>query len=138
MPDLGYLLLNQAKRLKAAQQRALGVSHITVSQWALLAALSRAGAATAAELATALDMDRPTVSGIVGRLVAKDLLVETPVAGDRRARLLTMTAAGTATFAQCAQLADQTSAAYLAPLTAAQQQTLLTLLTQLEEGHRND
>lgn len=137
MPDIGYLLINHAKQLKTAQTHALESSNITVSQWALLAALARATSATAAELAAALDMDKPTMSGIVSRLVAKKMISKSPKPTDRRASLLKLTELGRTTYAQCAQIAQKTAAAYLAPLTASQQRQLQTLLTQLEEGHEH-
>lgn len=137
MPDIGYLLINHAKRLKAAQNHALEASNITVSQWALLAALARVTTATAAELAAALDMDKPTVSGIVSRLTTKGLIAQNPKPSDRRARVLSLTPQGQATYTHCAQVAKQTVAAYLTPLAAEQQHQLQALLTQLEEGHQH-
>ncbi|WP_390405513.1 MarR family winged helix-turn-helix transcriptional regulator [Lacticaseibacillus jixiensis] len=137
MPDIGYLLINHAKRLKAAQTHALETSNITVSQWALLAALARTTSATAAELAAALDMDKPTMSGIVSRLVAKKMISKSPKPSDRRASLLKLTELGRKTYTQCAQIAQQTAATYLAALTPTQQAQLQDLLTQLEEGHEH-
>lgn len=139
MPNLGFLLMSLAKQLKATLNRKLRANNLTVSQWALLAALARADAPlTAAELASQLGMDKPTISGIVRRLTAKAMLLERSKPTDNRARELTLTRLGLATYQQCANRADQTIAEFLVPLDVTQRQQLTTLLITLEGAHPHD
>lgn len=139
MPNLGFLLMSLAKQLKAELNRKLVAHNLTVSQWALLAALARADTPlTAAVLANQLGMDKPTVSGIVRRLTAKAMLLEQPKADDHRARELTLTCSGLSAYQQCAAIADETMAEFLVPLNVEQRQQLTTLLVTLEGAAQHD
>lgn len=138
MTNLGFLLMNSTKRLKGELNRALQPAGLTISQWAVLAALARsAEPLTAVAVATATGMDKVTVSGVVQRLVAKALVAETPKPGDRRARELRLTRAGQQRYVACAATADETLAEFLAPLSATDQATLTGLMRQLE-GETDD
>lgn len=139
MEDTGFLLMSISKKLKQVMNRSLGEGDITISQWALLASMSRDDKpVTAAELATALDMDKPTVSGIVKRLVTKELIAESPRATDRRARDLVLTPQGRKTFQECAAVSGMTTSWFLQPLTMPEQEQLRGLLTKLDEGTNNE
>ncbi|WDF83252.1 MarR family transcriptional regulator [Lacticaseibacillus pabuli] len=131
--------MSTSKKMKSALKRALSESGITISQWAVLAALSRKERpVTAAELSVELDMDKPTVSGIVHRLIAKALVAEEASATDGRARDLVLTTAGVHTFQQCAAVAGMTSTWFLQPLSIAEQNELAKLLAKLDEERADD
>lgn len=133
MPNVGVLMMSQSKRLQLELKQGLREYHITLSQWAILAALKRStNAQTAAELAEKLVMDKPTVSGIVRRLEQKFWLQSTPKINDGRARELSLTSAGEALYSQCEGLADRIMSQFLSPLSLQQRQQLTSLLTQLE------
>ncbi|WP_461215478.1 MarR family winged helix-turn-helix transcriptional regulator [Lacticaseibacillus sp. GG6-2] len=139
MADFGYLMVALTKRLKTALNRALSDSDLTISQWAVLAAVQRAHQdVTAAEISLQLAMDKPTVSGVVRRLVAKNLVTLTPKPDDRRAQTLALTTTGQAAFRHCAGLAEQTVDAFLTPLAESDREVLVTLLTTLEEVTRDE
>ncbi|MFD1484260.1 MarR family winged helix-turn-helix transcriptional regulator [Lacticaseibacillus baoqingensis] len=139
MEDIGFLLMDLTKRLKTALNHALGPDALTISQWTVVAAIHRQTApVTSAAVAASVGMDKPTVSGIVQRLADKQLVVLTPVPADHRARQLTLTPAGQHAYAACAGVAEDTVAAFLAPLDAAAQQQLADLLTTLERAHAHD
>lgn len=68
--NTGYLIINIAKKLKYQLNQVLQEQGITIQQWAVLQQITKQ-AATMTELAWQLDMDKPTVSGIVHRLTTK-------------------------------------------------------------------
>ena len=72
---------------------------LTTSQWAVIKRLhleeeseSELTMRTAVEIALKLDLDKPTVSGIVNRLYEKELLRKEPHPHDKRATVLFLTA----------------------------------------------
>ena len=71
---------------------------LTTSQWAVIKKLdaeeesgSELTMRTAVEIALKLDLDKPTVSGIVNRLYEKELLRKEPHPNDKRATVLFLT-----------------------------------------------
>ncbi|MGF2942922.1 MarR family winged helix-turn-helix transcriptional regulator [Enterococcus xiangfangensis] len=74
--NTGYLLMNISKKLKYDLNKALLEKGITVQQWAVIQQVDLKEPVTATELVHILDMDKPTISGIVQRLEKKELLVK--------------------------------------------------------------
>lgn len=138
MTDLGYTLIILTKQLKIALNRALAAHDVTITQWALIAGLHRNGPQTAAVLGAAVEMDKPTVSAVVQRLLAKDLITRKPKPGDMRAKVLTLTAAGEDAYVACAAIADAVVDDFLAPLAPAERAQLMALLTTLDRGAAHD
>ncbi|MDQ1105635.1 MarR family winged helix-turn-helix transcriptional regulator [Nocardioides zeae] len=68
------------------------VTDVTGPQYAVLAAVLRAGTATHAEIGTRASLDSSSVRDIVGRLTARGWLEAAPNAGDRRSRPVRVTA----------------------------------------------
>lgn len=80
------------RSISKRMQKHLGV---TAPQRLAIRLIGRHGAAVRpSELAELLHLDRGTLSGILERLVAQDLLHRTPHPDDRRSHLLGLTAAG--------------------------------------------
>lgn len=79
----------------ADRMRALG-HDLTAPQFAALAVLSRAPGIDQATLAGMIAHDRPTIGGVVERLEGKGLLTRRQNDRDRRAKILLLTAEGTA------------------------------------------
>lgn len=72
--NTGYLLMNISKQLKYSLNQELKKRGLTVQQWAIIQQLSHLDEATSVELTKTLDMDKPTISGIIQRLEKKGLL----------------------------------------------------------------
>lgn len=136
MNNLGYLMMNVVKKLRYHLNTALSEEGITVSQWAVIAHLELFKTdLTAARISDMVGMDRPTISGIVKRLKAKNLIILQPSVQDRRANILKLTPSGEELFNRCQQIADKQMAEFVAPLDQQEQATLVNLLVKLEEGH---
>ena len=93
---LGSRLKRLAERLQAGAQlvaRDCGLE-TQPGQNALLAALGAHGAMTIGEVTQALGISQPAVTRMAGQLVTLGLIEASPVADDRRSRLLRLTAEG--------------------------------------------
>jgi DNA-binding MarR family transcriptional regulator len=93
---------------------------LTPVQYAALAAVGANPGVDQVGLAGLIAFDRTTITGVVDRLVAKRLITRQESSRDRRARELTITAAGRRTLRG------------IAPAVEAAQQTMLRGLTQKE------
>ena len=99
MNNIGYLLMKVSKDLRYDLTKELTLYELTTSQWAVIKRLhieeeseSELTMRTAVEIALKLDLDKPTVSGIVNRLYEKELLRKEPHPNDKRATVLFLTA----------------------------------------------
>ena len=88
-----------SKDLRYDLTKELTLYELTTSQWAVIKRLhieeeseSELTMRTAVEIALKLDLDKPTVSGIVNRLYEKELLRKEPHPNDKRATVLFLTA----------------------------------------------
>ncbi|WP_057894315.1 MarR family winged helix-turn-helix transcriptional regulator [Lacticaseibacillus brantae] len=127
----GYLIMNLAHQLKYQLNQALLQEDLTVQQWALLQQLMLERPLTAVQLANRLDMDKPTVSGIVKRLVEKDFLTKQANPTDQRSQLLNLTTAGQTAAITGQGISNQILDAIIAPLSTEDQQLLNQLLGKL-------
>lgn len=82
-------------------------------------------------------LDRTTITGILDRLSARGLIRREVDPANRRARLLHVTSDGHALLEQARIPAERTTARLLAPLSAAEQETFVTLLRQLVNGNND-
>lgn len=135
--NTAYLLLETAKRLKHHLTNALAEHDTTAQQWAILEAMARLGDSdqpiTAARLADAIDSDRQTTAAVVLRLAKKGWLARHPLATDKRAIALQLTPAGKAQIKALQPVASATLKAFLAKLSASEQQQLAKILNTLLE-----
>ena len=98
MNNIGYLLMKVSKDLRYDLTKELTLYELTTSQWAVIKRLhieegseSELTMRTAVEIAEKLDLDKPTVSGIVNRLYEKGLPRKEPHPNDKRATVLFLT-----------------------------------------------
>lgn len=64
------------------------------TQWYVLYLLANSGPMNQLDLTRALEVERATLSAVIGVLVRKDLIEQTPDPDDQRQKVLHMTAAG--------------------------------------------
>ncbi|MBP1045748.1 MarR family transcriptional regulator [Enterococcus sp. BWM-S5] len=134
--NTGYLLINISKQLRYHLNQALISNGITIQQWAVLQQLSSEKEAAAAELAAALDMDKPTISGIIKRLVKKEYLIKKDNPRDSRSYILLLTKSGEAKALEGRQISDELLTDHLSMLTAEEQQTLNVLLSKINQNKK--
>lgn len=100
---LFFLLHHLVRQRENALGRELARTGLTLSQWQVLATLSRLDKATMGEVAAFCATDRTTLTRTVDRMVEEDLLQRDRDLVDRRQVHLNLTDKGREVF-QCAQL----------------------------------
>ena len=101
----------------------------------LLAALREFGPASQAKLGRRTGMDRSDVVAAVNELVGRGLADRSPDPDDGRRNIITITPAGTAHLRRLEELLDDVQNELLAPLSPAERQQLIHLLTRVLERH---
>ncbi|WP_347353918.1 MarR family winged helix-turn-helix transcriptional regulator [Acetoanaerobium noterae] len=96
--NIGYSVNYCSKLLKNRLNKELETEDITVAQFAVIKYIEMNSLEdqqdrniTAVEIAEGLDMDKPTISGIINRLVDKGYVIKLPHAKDKRASILKLT-----------------------------------------------
>jgi len=129
--NTGYLVMNIARHLKYQLNQALVPASLTVQQWAVLQQLQHHSPLTAIELTQRLDMDKPTISGIIKRLSDKDFVAKQANPHDQRSQLLFLTTVGEQAAATGQAISDRVLDAATSALSADEQETLNQLLTKI-------
>ena len=135
----GYVLEHQIGfRLRCAHQRATEVFNsvmapfaVTPTQFAALAKIDDLGSVSQNRLGRLTAMDPATISGVVGRLIARGFVRQSPDRNDARLLRLALTPAGRSATAQMKAVAATVSQRTLAPLRPEQCEALLRALAQI-------
>jgi MarR family transcriptional regulator for hemolysin len=91
---LGYLISEVAKMMKRRFEEEARVHGITLPQWRALAEISTKTGVSQVALASCIDTDPMTVSGILDRLEKRGLIERSPDPNDSRAKLAVATETG--------------------------------------------
>jgi len=116
--NLGYLINLSAKLMKYHLSLQLEEMNFTVQQWSVIKYLqlledlgSTENERMAVSIAQRLDMDKPTISGIIKRLHDKGFIEKHPHSSDKRATVLKLTSHTRELLPQLEACSDQTIAA---------------------------
>lgn len=89
MQDLSYLIIKASRHLKNKLDKALKEFDITAAQFSVIIQIySSDHPIMAAEIAQKLGSDRPTISGIINRLVKKGIIFKIDNREDKRSSYL--------------------------------------------------
>jgi DNA-binding MarR family transcriptional regulator len=115
--------------------QALAQAGVRRYHYALLATLEEYGPASQAALGRRTGIDRSDMVTTVNDLAERQLLKRAPDPEDRRRNIITITPAGRRQLADLDRLLAAAQDEYLAPLSAADRQNLIDLLTRLADHH---
>jgi len=101
----------------------------------LLAALQEFGPASQASLGRRTAMDRSDVAAAVNELAGRGLASRTPDPADRRRNVISITPAGAAHLRRLEELLADVQDELLTPLSPAERQQLIGLLSRIVEYH---
>ncbi|MBN8891403.1 MAG: MarR family transcriptional regulator [Rhodospirillales bacterium] len=104
---------------------------LTPTQFTALIKVVEHGRLTQNLLGRLAAMDPATIQGVVGRLLARELIERTRDPMDRRTVVLGPTEAGLALAARAVTVAQRITEATLAPLDAAERRRFLSLLRKM-------
>jgi DNA-binding MarR family transcriptional regulator len=135
----GYVLEDQVGfLLRCAHQRAsevfsgvMGRFAVTPTQFAALAKLDDLGSVSQNQLGRFTRMDPATISGVVGRLIARGFVCQSPDERDARLVLLALTPAGRAAVLEMKAVAAEVSRRTLEPLSQAEAEALVKALAKM-------
>ncbi|WP_131737450.1 MarR family winged helix-turn-helix transcriptional regulator [Actinomadura roseirufa] len=131
--NLVLLLSIVAHVSKQTQQQALERLGLGVREHVVLAAISE-GAPTQLAIARKAGLDKSTLIPVLDHLERHELIEKHPDPHDRRARIVTVTAAGHRALATSARTVGQIEDDLLSDLTPPEQEQLRTLLQRIVEG----
>lgn len=133
--DIGYLLNKATRQFRLEFANRLAEIGLRPQQAAALMAIGRSavGQLTPRQLADAIDMDAPTVSGLLDRLVRDGWVASTPNPEDGRSRRVALTEKATEVLPSIFESADGVSEEALACLAPDETRTLEKLLLRLCE-----
>jgi DNA-binding MarR family transcriptional regulator len=126
--QVGFLLRRANQRHTAIFADGMAPFDLTPTQFTALVKVVELGRVTQNHLGRLAAMDPATIQGVVRRLLDRALIAREADPLDRRATVLTPTAAGCAMAAKAAAAARRITEATLLPLTEAERVTLLSLL----------
>ncbi len=129
--QVGFLLRRAHQRHAALFLEAMTDQGLTPTQFNALVRVIELGAVTQNHLGRLTAMDPATIQGVVRRLVERGLVQRRPDPDDRRATLLSPTAAGLARGTAAVATGRAVTEATLAPLSPAEQRTFLALLQKV-------
>lgn len=128
--QVGYLLRLASQR-HAAIFQARALDGLTAQQFAALVRIGEAGQVSQNRLGRLAAMDVATIKGVVDRLRQKGLTLSRPDPEDKRRMLISLSEEGAAMLDRMTAVGREITGETLAPLTAEEQRTLLTLLQKL-------
>ena len=128
--QIGHLIRRAHQRASAVFQETLSDPSLTPMQFAALMKLAD-GPLSQNHLGRLTAMDPATVQGVIRRLEERGLIDRRADERDRRRTLLTLSAEGRALAEALVPSAEAVSRKTLAPLSAAEQATLIRLLKRL-------
>ncbi len=129
-------LLKLTRQIEAElRERLRSEFSTTLPRFDVMAALSRhAEGLKMSQLSAVLRVSNGNVTGIVDRLADEGFVERVPVAGDRRAMIVRMTAAGRTEFARQAQEHESWIDRLLSDLSAEEARHLTARLSEITEG----
>ena len=137
LPELGACACSQvrrtARKLSLFYDAALATAGLTVTQYALLVNISRAGKVSHTALAAKVGMDRTTLTRNLRPLI-KDKLIATAAGEDRREHLLGLTARGSRKLQEALPLWENAQRQFIAQMGDGPLQRLRELLASAESA----
>lgn len=135
LPEMIGHLLRACQQLHVAIWSQAFPAGVTSPQFAVLHALAAEGQLTQTTLRSRARLDRSTAADVVRRLVVRRLVTQTRDAQDARRRVVRLTTAGRAVYAEAATRALQVNESMLDGLSPDQRAQLLALLNALLSHH---
>jgi DNA-binding MarR family transcriptional regulator len=129
--DLGALFARVTRRLIDAERPLLAEQGLTMWGYIALSRLARAPAETQLALAQAIRYDKTRLIGLLDELESAGLITRRPDPADRRARIISLTAAGTERHAAARRAIRAMEDELLAGVGAAERTRLRRALARL-------
>ncbi|MGW0531424.1 MarR family winged helix-turn-helix transcriptional regulator [Streptomyces sp. NPDC003032] len=126
-----WLLGRAAARGRGLVADALAQEGLKMWHHVVLSAVADLGPVAQAELGRSVLLDPKDMVGVINDLQAEGLVDRAPDPADRRKNAITITAKGKRLVARCAEAAERANGELLAPLSAAERERFLEMLTRI-------
>ena len=131
---MGYLIHEIARLMKRRFEDEARLHDITLPQWRTLSQIVLNEGVTQAQLASNIDVDPMTMSGILNRLEKRGLIDRFPDPVDSRAKLARLTAEGQALFETARTVAITMYESALEGVSKADQDVVVAALSKMREN----
>jgi len=132
-PDnIGFVIGDVSRMLRTVYDRRVEPLGLTRAQWRVLARLSHQEGCTQTELATVLEIEKPTLGRLIDRLQANDWVERRPDENDARTKRIFLTYRAHPVLDEMFALADDVLDGALAGLTREQADRLLQSLLHVK------
>jgi MarR family transcriptional regulator, lower aerobic nicotinate degradation pathway regulator len=129
--QVGFLLRCAHQHATEVFNAVMGRFSVTPTQFAALAKIDDLGSVSQNQLGRLTRMDPATISGVIGRLIARGYVRQATDIKDARLVVLTLTPAGQTAVAAMKRVAAEVSRRTLAPLNAGEATALLKALAKI-------
>jgi DNA-binding MarR family transcriptional regulator len=109
----------------------VGATEVTPGQFGVLVLVDANPGLSQTQLGNALGIDRSTVVAVIDKLESRGLVMRKPVPNDRRSHALHLSETGRATYRRVAERVRAHEAAIARHLSAAEQASLIDLLSRI-------
>lgn len=134
----GYLMRRAHQYANAAYAAVVGTNELTGVQLVTLLIVRETADLSVVRIAERIGYDKMTTSRILRGLEKKGYLTRTPSPGDRRELLVACTPEGEAVAARVSALLPLVRERVLQPLSPDEAETLMALLTKLEQSRQDN
>ncbi len=104
---VGYLIGDVSRMIRTVYDRRVETLGLTRAQWRVMTRLNRLESCTQTELATELEIEKPTLGKLIERLEAKGWIERRADENDARSKRLFLTAAAHPLLAEMTERADE-------------------------------
>jgi MarR family transcriptional regulator, transcriptional regulator for hemolysin len=131
---VGYLIGDVSRMIRTVYDRRVEPLGLTRAQWRVMTRLNRLESCTQTELATELEIEKPTLGKLVERLEAKGWVERRADASDARSKRLFLTPAARPLLEEMAQRADEVIEGVFAGISAAESARLRDTLSHIKDN----
>lgn len=131
---VGYLIGDVSRMIRTVYDRRVEPLGLTRAQWRVMTRLNRLESCTQTELATELEIEKPTLGKLIERLEAKGWVERRADKNDARSKRLFLTAAAHPLLAEMAELADEVIEGVFAGIGADESAQLRETLTRIKDN----
>lgn len=135
--SIGYVVHEVARAFRRRFEEEARAHGLTLPQWRTLVEIDKQGDITQVALASLIDTDPMTVSGILDRLEKRGLIERLPHPSDSRAKLSRLTEEGTDVVAMARNVGLQLYQNAVSGLSTAQLDAVMSGLLQIRENLNN-
>lgn len=131
---VGYLIGDVSRMIRTVYDRRVEPLGLTRAQWRVMTRLNRLESCTQTELATELEIEKPTLGKLIERLEAKGWVERRADAADARSKRLFLTPAARPLLEEMSQQADDVIAGVFAGIGMEDSDRLRNTLSRIKDN----